>query len=68
MEITRNDWRKVAQSVGAKSYEVEIACSDKAEHRRRGEARTADIENHRLQTWQDILERDYQPWKNVELR
>lgn len=68
IEITRNDWRKVAQRVGVRSYEIEVICSDKAEHRRRVEARTADIENHALPTWQDILQRDYQPWNNVDLQ
>lgn len=36
--------------------------------RRRVEVRTTDIENHQLPTWQDVLERDYQPWDNVDLQ
>jgi predicted kinase len=68
IEITRNDWRKVAQVVGVKSYEIEAVCLDKAEHRRRIEVRTTDIENHQLPTWQEVLDRDYQLWSNVDLQ
>jgi predicted kinase len=68
IEITRNDWRRVAQVVGVKAYEIEVVCLDKAEHRRRVEARTTDIENHQLPTWQEVLDRDYQPWNNVDLQ
>ncbi len=68
IEITRDDWREVAQAVGVKSYEIEVVCLDKVEHRRRVEERTTDIENHQLPTWQDVLDRDYQPWNNVDLQ
>jgi len=58
----------VARVVGVKSCEIEVVCLDKAEHQRRVEVRTTDIENHQLPTWQDVLERDYQPWDNVDLQ
>ena len=44
------------------AVEVEITCLDPAEHRRRVATRTADIDGHRLPTWQEVVERDYQPW------
>lgn len=68
IELTRNAWREVAQAVGVKSYEIEIVCFNKTEHRRRVETRTPDLENHQLPTWQDVLKRDYQPWSNVDLQ
>ena len=39
-----------------------ILCSSVDEHRRRVEARVADIAGHRLPTWTEVLERDYRPW------
>lgn len=67
-ELTRNAWREVAQAVGVMSYEIEIVCSDKTEHRRRIETRSPDIENHQLPRWQAVLARDYQPWNDVDLQ
>jgi hypothetical protein len=42
--------------------EVEIVCSDAAEHRRRVETRVPDIEGHVQPTWQQVVERLYRPW------
>lgn len=39
-----------------------MICSNEPEHRRRVEARTADIPGHIVPTWQDVVERDYHPW------
>jgi predicted kinase len=41
--LTRDAWRSVADRAGARAVEVEIVCSDRAEHRRRVESRAADI-------------------------
>jgi predicted kinase len=64
---TRDEWRAVADRAGATVLEVEIVCSDSHEHRRRVESRTADIDGHRLPTWQDVVERDYRPWTRDRL-
>jgi hypothetical protein len=47
------------------SLDVEVICSDQAEHRRRVESRIADIPGHVVPTWQDVIERDYHPWDDV---
>jgi predicted kinase len=60
--LTRNAWRDVAVRAGVGSLDVEVVCSDQAEHRRRVESRAADIPGHQLPTWQDVVERDYYPW------
>lgn len=60
--LTRGEWRSVAERTGAEILEVELVCSDPAEHRRRVEERTPDISGHRLPTWQEVVERDYRPW------
>jgi predicted kinase len=59
---TREAWRQVAARTGSPLLEVEILCSDKAEHRRRVEARRADIPGLRLPGWEDVAARDYEPW------
>ena len=63
VELTRAAWRKVAQRAGKRCIEIEIGCSDQAEHRRRAETRIADIAGHRLPTWQEICAREYEPWE-----
>jgi predicted kinase len=59
---TRREWHAVAERAGVPSIDVELVCSDREEHRRRVETRTADIAAHELPSWQQVLDRDYQPW------
>jgi predicted kinase len=60
--ITRDAWLSAAKRAQAVAVEIEIICSDIAEHRRRLEARTSDIPGLKLPTWQDIEIRGYVPW------
>ena len=62
VEVTRSVWRGVAQRAGKRFVEIEIVCSDEAEHRRRVESRMADIAGHRLPTWQQVCDRNYESW------
>jgi len=62
IQLTRNTWRDVARRCCAVSIEVEIVCPDKAEHRRQVENRDSDIPGFTLPTWQDVLDRKYEPW------
>lgn len=64
---TRQAWRAVAASSAAHGVEVELLCSDAAEHRRRVEGRRADIAGHVLPTWEEIVQRDYEPWTTDRL-
>ena len=59
---TRELWREIAAATGARLVEVELVCADSAEHRHRVESRTPDIDGLRLPTWQDVLDREYEPW------
>lgn len=65
--LTREAWRAVAQGAGVASFEVEVICSDAAEHRRRVETRPQDIPGHIHPTWQTVIERDYRPWDGEHL-
>ena len=61
--LTRGAWRAVAEAARAAFVEIELVCSDPAEHRRRVERRAADIPGLELPTWQDVLDREYHPWQ-----
>jgi predicted kinase len=61
--LTREAWRSVAARAGTRVLDVEVVCSDTAEHRRRVESRHADIDRHRVPTWQEVVDRDYRPWE-----
>ena len=62
IEITRQYWRGLAEGAGCGCVEVEVVCSDRSEHRRRVEGRVADIAGHQLPTWQQVVDREYEPW------
>ena len=62
ISITRQAWRTVAETAGASAVEVEVVCSDTAEHRRRVERRTSDIAGLKLPTWAEVDAREYHPW------
>lgn len=59
--ITREAWVAVGREAGAQVLEVEVVCSDPAEHRHRVESREADIPGHAEPTWDDVVSREYEP-------
>ncbi len=64
---SRNAWQTVASRFAAPLLEVELVCSDPAEHRRRVESRRSDIHGLVLPTWQDVLDRHYELWDRPHL-
>lgn len=62
IELSRGEWRQVAQAAGASSVDIEVVCSDASEHRRRIESRRSDVPGLRLPTWLDVEQREYHPW------
>lgn len=65
--LTRTAWHAVAERAGTKHLDVEVICGDKAEHRRRVETRGADIANHRVPTWAEVVAREYHGWTTDRL-
>jgi len=65
--VTRNAWRRVATAACQRIIEVEVVCSDRAEHRRRVETRPADIAGLTLPTWDMVQQREYEPWDRPRL-
>jgi predicted kinase len=63
-QITRSAWRNVAERVRVNAVEIEVVCSDQAEHRHRVETRVAPVPV----TWHEVVERDYEPWIGDHIR
>jgi predicted kinase len=63
----RAAWRDVARRVAVAVVEVEVVCSDVAEHRRRVESRSADIPGLLLPTWDEVQARAYERWDGDHL-
>lgn len=60
--ITRDAWRDVAAKAGARCLEVEVICSDPAEHRRRVETRAVNVPGLVPPTWEEVIHRARDPW------
>jgi len=58
-KLTRSEWNEVAPSVGARYVNIEVCCSDQAEHRKQVESRRVGIETLKLPTWENVINRDY---------
>lgn len=67
LTVTRDAWINVAKKAKVPFFEIEVICSDAVEHRRRVESRKADIPGHKLPNWQDVLNRQYDPWKREHI-
>jgi predicted kinase len=67
LQVTRDAWLSVAEHAPTKVAEVEVICSDAAEHRRRVERRQSDIEGLKLPAWQDVIDRAYENWNRPHI-
>jgi predicted kinase len=67
LAVTRDAWLAVANRAGVSAIEIEIRCTDAAEHRRRVETRVSDIAGLHLPAWQEIITRDYERWNRERL-
>ncbi len=64
---TRDGWHAIAEGRGTWLLEVELICSDVAEHRRRVENREVDVPGLVLPDWQQVIDREYEPWERDHL-
>ncbi|MNI01559.1 Adenylyl-sulfate kinase [compost metagenome] len=62
IQITRQAWRNVAESLEAPFVEIEVICSDDHEHRHRVETRVTDIPGLVIPTWEKVRNRQYDVW------
>jgi predicted kinase len=68
LPVTREAWRAVAGRAGVPFVEIEVLCSDPAEHRARVEQRRPDLAGFVGPTWLEVVERDYGRWENAAIR
>jgi predicted kinase len=59
---SRAAWRDTAAQCGVSIVELEIICSDAAEHRRRLDSRVSDIPGLPNPAWERVVHSDYEPW------
>ncbi|TMR23353.1 adenylyl-sulfate kinase [Nonomuraea turkmeniaca] len=62
LAITRDAWRDVGTKADVPTAEVEVICSDPIEHRHRATSRSIDIPDLHPPDWQQIIDREYEPW------
>jgi predicted kinase len=67
LPVTRAAWREAAERAGVPAVEVEVVCSDRAEHRYRATTRVTDIPGLPLPDWQQISRIAYEPWDDGQL-
>jgi predicted kinase len=67
LAVTRDAWRGVAGDNGARVLEVELICTDRAAHRERVRTREVDIPGLTLPSWQQVADREYEPWDRDHL-
>lgn len=67
VEESRAAWRETAARAGVCLLEVEIICSDRAEHRRRVGGRQADIPGLTPPDWALVSAHHYTPWQQPRL-
>lgn len=65
--VVRQEWEAVARDCGAVALRVLVECRDTQEHRRRVEARVADIPGHRPPGWESSRTRLVEPWPEADL-
>lgn len=59
---TRKAWHGVAATTGVPCLDVELACTDVAQHRARVEQRLSDLPGFAPPTWADVCQHCYTPW------
>lgn len=67
VEVARQGWIDVAREWAATLAFIEVTCSNVDEHRRRVESRTPEMPGHNVPTWDQVQQRDWQPFSHDRL-
>jgi predicted kinase len=67
VQLSRDAWLGVARRAHARATEIEIICTDPELHRQRVETRSAGIKGLRLPSWEEVISREYEPWKREHI-
>ncbi|MDN5005806.1 AAA family ATPase [Bradyrhizobium sp. GCM10027634] len=64
---SRAGWQQTALQSSACIIEIEMICTDLSLHRQRVESRSPDVSGQELPGWDEIVNRDYEPWDQEHL-
>ncbi|KLN98073.1 AAA family ATPase [Moellerella wisconsensis] len=67
LSITRTAWQNIAAKANTPLVEIEIICSDLAQHRTQVEQRVADIIGHQLPDWDNVMNSEYEWWDSADI-
>ena len=67
IQLSRDAWLGVAHRAHVRAAEVEILCTDPQLHRQRVETRTVGIIGLKLPVWEEVISREYAPWKREHI-
>lgn len=67
LEITRQLWVDAVARADAELINIEIICSNIAQHRKRVQSRISDIVGHTSPNWADVVAREYDSWTQQRL-
>ena len=67
VEAARQGWRELAASRSLPTRVIEVVCSSESEHRRRVSARKSDLPGFAVPTWDEVVDREYEPWTEERL-
>lgn len=62
ISLTRAAWRAVAVQAGVSAIDVEVVCTNAAEHRRRLGTRDLGVRGLSRVTWEEVEARFYESW------
>ncbi|MGR4989408.1 AAA family ATPase [Vibrio rotiferianus] len=68
IELTRQEWQQVDESVDAVFVNIEVCCSDSDEHEYRVNTRASEVANLRLPNWDQVRNRHYEAWTDNVIR
>lgn len=63
IDLTRLEWESIALDCDARCVNIEVTCSDVAVHRNRVESRPRTIGGLPLPSWDDVCQREFEPWQ-----
>lgn len=64
---SRQAWADTAAQARCRLLNVQIVCSDKAQHRQRVEARVSDVPGLIVPNWPSVVAHEYEPWPQAPL-
>ncbi|MFG6178927.1 AAA family ATPase [Halomonas sp. THAF12] len=67
IELTRQEWRDVAINARSNYIDIEVKCSDVAEHKHRIETREQEVPGLKPTTWQCVIDREFHPWESKRI-